>query len=223
MSDELRLEAQARTDVGKGASRRLRREQARVPGIVYGAGKDPQQISVEFRHLIKCLEDDLFYSQIVSLVIDGKKVPVILRDMQRHPSRGEPTHVDFMRIDESQELTVVIPINFLNEEKCVGVRINNGVLVRNLSDVEITCLPQNIPEALELDIAELDLGEMLHLSDIPLPEGVQISVLMYGDEDADQAVVSVNEPQAEEPEEDAVAEDSEDAAEDAEDQDGEEE
>src|SRR5699024_11981123 len=90
-------------------------------------------------------------------------------------------------------------------------------------DVEITCLPQNIPEALELDIAELDLGEMLHLSDIPLPEGVQISVLMYGDEDADQAVVSVNEPQAEEPEEDAVAEDSEDAAEDAEDQDGEEE
>src|SRR5699024_892117 len=87
------------------------------------------------------------------------------RDMQRHPSRGEPSHVDFMRIDESQELTVVIPINFLNEEECVGVRVNNGVLVRNLSDVEITCLPQDIPEALELDLAELDLGGMLHLSD----------------------------------------------------------
>lgn len=128
-----------------------------------------------------------------------------------------------MRIDESQELTVVIPINFLNEEECVGVRVNNGVLVRNLSDVEITCLPRDIPEALELDLAELDLGGMLHLSDIQLPEGVQISVLMYGDEDADQAVVSVSEPQAEEPAEGELEEDSEDAAEAADGEDGEEE
>lgn len=213
MSNELTLEAQSRSDVGKGASRRLRREGARVPAIVYGAGKDAQQISVELRHIVKALENDAFYNQIIALVVDGTEEPVILRDLQRHPSKGLPTHADFLRVDAKQVLTLTIPIVLLNEEECEGVRLENGLLTRNLNDVEISCLPQDIPEALELDVANLKVGESLHLSNIVLPEGVEIPVLQHGEE-YDQPVVSVIEQRAEEPEDDAeVAAEEEEAAE----------
>lgn len=204
MSNELTLEAQSRSDVGKGASRRLRREGARVPAIIYGAGKDAQQISVELRHIVKALENDAFYNQIIALVVDGTEEPVILRDLQRHPSKGLPTHADFLRVDAKQVLTLTIPIVLLNEEECEGVRLENGLLTRNLNDVEISCLPQDIPEALELDVANLKVGESLHLSNIVLPEGVEIPVLQHGEE-YDQPVVSVIEQRAEEPEEDTDA------------------
>lgn len=212
MSNELTLEAQSRSDVGKGASRRLRREGARVPAIIYGAGKDAQQISVELRHIVKALENEGFYNQIIDLVVDGAKEPVILRDLQRHPSKGTPTHADFLRVDATQALTLTIPIVLLNEEECEGVRLEDGLLTRNLNDVEISCLPQDIPEALELDVANLKVGESLHLTDIALPEGVEIPVLQHGEE-YDQPVVSVVEQRAEEPEEDvAEGEAAEEAA-----------
>lgn len=204
MSNELTLEAKSRSDVGKGASRRLRREQQSIPAIVYGAGKDAQQISIELRHIVKALENESFYNQIVSLNIDGKDESVILRDLQRHPSKGVPMHADFLRVDASQELTLSIPITLLNEEACEGVRLENGLLTRNLSEVEISCLPKDIPEALELDVAELKIGESLHLSDIPLPEGVTVPALQHGEE-YDQPVVSVIEQREEEPEEDVEA------------------
>lgn len=204
MSNELTLEAKSRSDVGKGASRRLRREQQSIPAIVYGAGKDAQQISIELRHIVKALENESFYNQIVSLNIDGKDESVILRDLQRHPSKGVPMHADFLRVDASQELTLSIPITLLNEEVCEGVRLENGLLTRNLSEVEISCLPKDIPEALELDVAELKIGESLHLSDIQLPEGVTIPALQHGEE-YDQPVVSVIEQREEEPEEDVEA------------------
>jgi len=204
MSNELTLEAKSRSDAGKGASRRLRREQQSIPAIVYGAGKDAQQISIELRHIVKALENESFYNQIVSLNIDGKDESVILRDLQRHPSKGVPMHADFLRVDASQELTLSIPITLLNEEACEGVRLENGLLTRNLSEVEISCLPKDIPEALELDVAELKIGESLHLSDIQLPEGVTIPALQHGEE-YDQPVVSVIEQREEEPEEDVEA------------------
>ncbi len=204
MSNELTLEAKSRSDVGKGASRRLRREQQSIPASVYGAGKDAQQISIELRHIVKALENESFYNQIVSLNIDGKDESVILRDLQRHPSKGVPMHADFLRVDASQELTLSIPITLLNEEACEGVRLENGLLTRNLSEVEISCLPKDIPEALELDVAELKIGESLHLSDIQLPEGVTIPALQHGEE-YDQPVVSVIEQREEEPEEDVEA------------------
>lgn len=199
MSNELTLEAQSRSDVGKGASRRLRREGARVPAIIYGAGKDPQQISIELRHIVKALENEGFYNQIIDLVVDGATEPVILRDLQRHPSKGVPMHADFLRVDASQALTLTIGITLINEEECEGVRLENGLLTRNLTDVEISCLPKDIPETLELDVAKLKIGESLHLSDIVLPEGVEIPVLQHGEE-YDQPVVSVIEQREEEPE-----------------------
>lgn len=214
MSNELTLEAQSRSDVGKGASRRLRREGARVPAIIYGAGKEAQQISVELRHIVKSLENDAFYNQIIALVVDGTEEPVILRDLQRHPSKGLPTHADFLRVDAKQVLTLTIPIVLLNEEECEGVRLENGLLTRNLNDVEISCLPQDIPEALELDVANLKVGESLHLSSIVLPEGVEIPVLQHGEE-YDQPVVSVIEQRAEESEDDAEAAEEETAEEES--------
>src|SRR5699024_7238036 len=205
MSNELTLEAQSRSDVGKGASRRLRREGARVPAIIYGAGKDAQQISVELRHIVKALENEGFYNQIIDLVVDGKAEDVILRALQRHPSKGVPMHADFMRVDATQALTLTIGITLVNEEECEGVRLENGLLTRNLTDIEISCLPKNIPETLELDVANLKVGESLHLSDIALPEGVEIPVLQHGEE-YDQPVVSVIEQREVEPEEDVAAE-----------------
>jgi len=220
MSNELTLEAQSRSDVGKGASRRLRREGARVPAIIYGAGKDAQQISVELRHIVKALENEGFYNQIIDLVVDGKAEDVILRALQRHPSKGVPMHADFMRVDATQALTLTIGITLVNEEECEGVRLENGLLTRNLTDIEISCLPKNIPETLELDVANLKVGESLHLSDIALPEGVEIPVLQHGEE-YDQPVVSVIEQREEEPEEDVAAE--EEATESAEEESSDEE
>lgn len=214
MSNELTLEVQSRSDVGKGASRRLRREGARVPAIIYGAGKDAQQISVELRHIIKALENEGFYNQIIDLVVDGTTEPVILRDLQRHPSKGLPMHADFLRVDATQTLTLTIGIALVNEEECEGVRLENGLLTRNLTDIEISCLPKNIPETLELDVTDLKVGESLHLTDIVLPEGVEIPVLQHGEE-YDQPVVSVVEQREEEPEDDDIAADA-DVAEDAE-------
>lgn len=214
MSNELTLEVQSRSDVGKGASRRLRREGARVPAIIYGAGKDAQQISVELRHIIKALENEGFYNQIIDLVVDGTTEPVILRDLQRHPSKGLPMHADFLRVDATQTLTLTIGISLVNEEECEGVRLENGLLTRNLTDIEISCLPKNIPETLELDVTDLKVGESLHLTDIVLPEGVEIPVLQHGEE-YDQPVVSVIEQREEEPEDDDIAADA-DVAEDAE-------
>ena len=220
MSNELTLEAQSRSDVEKGASRRLRREGARVPAIIYGAGKDAQQISVELRHIVKALENEGFYNQIIDLVVDGKAEDVILRALQRHPSKGVPMHADFMRVDATQALTLTIGITLVNEEECEGVRLENGLLTRNLTDIEISCLPKNIPETLELDVANLKVGESLHLSDIALPEGVEIPVLQHGEE-YDQPVVSVIEQREEEPEEDVAAE--EEATESAEEESSDEE
>ncbi len=195
MSVQFEINAQSRADKGKGASRRLRRNADLVPAIVYGGDKAPAPISLEHRIISKALENEAFYSQIINLVVDGNAESVILKDLQRHPARERILHADFQRIVAGQEVSVHVPIHFLNETTCEGVKVQGGVLSHHISEVEISCLPDKLPEYLEMDLATLKLGEILHLSDIPLPEGVTLVALSHGEvHDHDQPVVSVHKP-----------------------------
>tara|TARA_E500000331_G_scaffold79722_1_gene75387 strand:- start:1156 stop:1821 length:666 start_codon:yes stop_codon:yes gene_type:complete len=186
----MELTAEVRIDVGKGASRRLRRNADLVPGVVYGAGKEAVSITIPHKELHKASESESFYSQILTLKTGSESEPVILKDLQRHPARDRLMHADFYRIRMDQKITVEIQLHFLNEENCVGVKQEGGVVSRTMTSVEVNCLPTDLPEFIEVDIAALTLGSALHLSDIVLPENVEIPALALGD-DHDNVVVSV--------------------------------
>jgi len=193
MATNFTLAGKVRTDAGKGASRRLRRLAAEVPAIIYGGTKAPQTISVPQKDLIKALEDEAFYSHIITLTIDGTAEKVVLRDLQRHPSKTVLLHADFQRVDEAHTITMRVPLHFLNQEKCVGVRLEGGTINHSISDIEVRCLPQNLPEFIEVDTTDLHVGDLLHISDLELPAGVESVELAHG-ADHDQAVVSVHLP-----------------------------
>ena len=186
---EFTLNAVERKDVGKGASRRLRHADL-VPGIVYGGETAPVQITVEGRLVRKSLEAEAFYSSIITLVVDGKNEAALLKDVQRHPATGAAMHMDFLRIDATQEITTNVPLHFINEETSVGVKAG-GVVVHNLQDVEVRCLPANLPEFIEIDMKAVEMGASVHLSDIAVPAGVVLTQLALG-EDHDLPVVSIN-------------------------------
>jgi len=190
MSDQISLTADLRTDVGKGASRRLRRLSGIVPAIIYGGEDAPQNLALEARALNKAMEQEAFYSQILSVMIDGSTQQAVVRDLQRNPASGRVLHIDFQRVSADRELTVSVPLHFINEEKCVGVRLGGGSIGHNLTEVEISCLPANLPEYIEVDMEHVEESTSLHLSDLILPEGVTIVALTYG-EDRDIPVVSV--------------------------------
>ncbi|HEX4937950.1 MAG TPA: 50S ribosomal protein L25/general stress protein Ctc [Candidatus Kapabacteria bacterium] len=190
MSNEFTIEATTRSDLGKGASRRLRRLENRVPGILYGADKAPTPISVLGKDLSKALENEAFYSHILSLKLDGGDVQVVLKDLQRHPAKNNPTHVDFQRIDATHKLHMHVPLHFLNEDKCVGVKTGGGIVSHQLTEVEVVCLPKDLPEFIAVDVADLDMGKSIHLSQLTLPAGVELRALQLG-EDHDLSVVSV--------------------------------
>jgi large subunit ribosomal protein L25 len=177
MSNPFALNAEARADAGKGASRRLR-HQARVPGIIYGGESEPAMISIETRELVKALENETFYSSILTLNVDGKKEQAVIRDLQRHPSKGFPLHADFMRISKGHKITIIIPVHFLNEEKCSGVKDEGGEIHRNLAEVEVSCLPKDLPDAIEVDMIDVALNQIVHLSDLKLPKGVELVQLL---------------------------------------------
>ncbi|EKF74145.1 50S ribosomal protein L25/general stress protein Ctc [Alcanivorax hongdengensis A-11-3] len=193
MSNEFLLNAESRSDAGKGASRRLRRLQERVPGILYGGEAEPQMISVELRELKKALETEAFYSHVLTLKLDGADVQAVLRDMQRHPAKGHPTHVDFLRVDKTHKITMQVPLHFINEAGSVGVKKQGGEIQHNISEVEVSCLPQNLPEYIEVDMAAVELNQVVHLSDLKLPKGVELPQLALG-EDHDQPVVAIHAP-----------------------------
>ncbi len=219
MSNEFLLHAQVRTDAGKGASRRLRRLQDLVPAIVYGGGQPPQSISLSHKDFSRALENEAFYSHIVSLDIDGTAEDVIIKDLQRHPAKPRLIHADFVRIVKGQKITVNVPLHFINEDTCVGVKLNGGVISHIETDIEIICLPRNLPEYVEVDMAEVDIGDTIHLSDLKLPEGSE-SVALSAAEPNDLFVASCALPkvvQEEEPE----AEDEEGAEDKPEDAEGE--
>ena len=190
MSDNIQLTAELRTDVGKGASRRLRRLEDKVPGIIYGEDKDPQMLTLSANEMGKAMQLEAFYSQIIDLSIDGKTEQAVVRDLQRNPANERLLHIDFMRISANRTMNVSVPLHFINEDACVGVKTEGGTLTHNMTEVEITCLPAALPEYIEVDMAEIAAGVSIHLSELIIPEGVTIAALAFG-EDRDIPVVSV--------------------------------
>lgn len=181
MPENLTISVSAREDSGTSSMRRLRRTD-QVPGVIYGTNKVSQSIAVESRVLTHAFQNESFLSQIVDLSVDGESQQVVVREVQRHPATDRIIHVDFLRIDEDQEITMSIPLRFINESQCVGVRLGGGTISHNLVEVEVSCLPRNLPESIEVDLEEVDLGESIHLSDLALPDGVQFTA--YSEEDS---------------------------------------
>ena len=181
--------AEARVDKGKGASRRLRRD-GKVPAIVYGGDAAPENIQLAHNELLHQSENEAFYSHILTLDVAGAKQPVVLKDMQRHPYKAQIMHVDLLRVDEKEALTMRVPLHFLNEEKCVGVKMGGGEIRHVMNDIEIVCLPKDLPEYIEVDVAELNIGDTVHIGELKVPGGVEVAALMHGG-DPQQPVVSV--------------------------------
>src|SRR5690554_2537490 len=194
-TNDFTIQAELRTDTGKGASRRLRRAE-KLPAILYGADKDAISITLDHNKVNNMADHEAFYSHILTLVIDGKKHEAILKDVQRHPYKPKLTHMDFQRVVKGQKLHTHVPIHFTNEETAVGVKQEGGVVVHHVADLEISCLPKDLSEFVEVDIANLKLGETLHLTDLNIPKGVELVELTKG-EDHDQAVVSITAPRVE--------------------------
>ena len=185
--NEHKLVAASRKDEGKGASRRLRRS-GHVPAIVYGGHQDPLSIQVEHNHLWLTSQNEWFYSAILDLEVDGKVQKVLLRDMQRHPFKQQILHMDFLRVSENEALRASVPLHFVNQEKSPAGKSAGVVVTHELNEVEVTCLPKDLPEFIEVDLGELKVGDIVHLSQLKLPKGVTIPALAHGKEH-DLAVV----------------------------------
>ncbi len=214
MSDAITIEATERSVTGKGASRRLRKE-GLIPAIIYGGEAEPKQINLDHNKFFHALENEAIYTQVLELKIGKKKEKVILRDLHRHPFKQLIMHADFYRVDAKKVLHVTVPFHFINADDCVGVRLGGGLLNHIMSEVEIMSLPKDIPEFIEVDVANIELGSSIHLSELTLPKGVQIVALTHG-EDHDSGVAAVTKTREEkEVDDDATADaaPAEDAAE----------
>ena len=181
MSGEFVLNAVVRGDVGKGASRRLRNDEL-VPAIVYGGTQQPRNVSLSHRELVKALENEAFFSHLITLKLEGGAEEVILKDLQRHPARPRILHADFQRVSRDRKLHVHIPLHFINQEKCHGVKNQGGVIQHNANEVHVTCLPQDLPEFIEVDMTAYHVGQAVHLSELKLPAGVESVELSHGPE-----------------------------------------
>jgi large subunit ribosomal protein L25 len=181
MATEHKISASGRKDEGKGASRRLRRA-ASIPAILYGGNAAPQSIQLEHEKTWLASQNEWFYSSILDLELDGKVQKVLLRDMQRHPYKQIIMHMDFQRVDENQALRVSVPLHFLNEEKSPAGKAADVIVMHELNEVEVSCLPRDLPEFLELDLSNLSVGDIVHLSDLKLPQGVELPELKLGKE-----------------------------------------
>ncbi len=221
MSSEFEINAQSREDAGKGASRRLRRTE-QVPGIVYGGKSKPKMISLVHNELMLHLENESFYSHILDLKIDGKAEQVILKDLQRHPAKALIMHADFQRVSAKSKLRTNIPLHFIGEDDAPGIKMG-GAISHNITSVEVLCLPKDLPEFIEVDMSEMEIGSNVHMSELSLPKGVEIPALAQGEEQ-DMIVVTLHSGHGgmEDEEEEAVddVEDGVEAASDDEDSEG---
>ncbi|WP_424682473.1 50S ribosomal protein L25/general stress protein Ctc [Frateuria sp. YIM B11624] len=190
MAQTHEIKAQSRTDEGKGASRRLRHA-AMVPAVVYGANQPPQSIQIEHNTILLAAKNEWFFSSILDLNVDGKVQKVLVRDWQKHPFKQQMLHMDFLRVNENEAIRVNVPLHFLNQEKSAAGKTSGVVISHNLTEVEVSCLPANLPEFIELDLADLKPGEIVHLSQVKLPKGVSLPALHLG-ADHDIAVVTAN-------------------------------
>jgi large subunit ribosomal protein L25 len=185
------ISAERRSDEGKGASRRLRRT-GMVPAIVYGGSEAAASIQLEHNPTLLASQNEWFYSAILDLKIDGTAQKVLLRDLQRHPFKPQLLHLDFQRVDENKAIRIRVPLHFLNQEKSPAGKKSGVLISHSMNDVEISCLPKDLPEFIEVDLAELNTGDIVHLSDLKLPAGVEIPELRLGKEH-DAAVVTAQE------------------------------
>ncbi len=208
MSDNFDLIAEAREDQGKGASRRLRR-QGLVPAILYGAGRPPRMLAFDHNKVIREMENESFYSSVLNIKVGDKSQAAVLKDVQRHPAKPLIMHMDLQRIVEDEAIRMNVPLHFVGEDVAPGVKLGGGAVSHLMSDVEVSCLPKDLPEFIEVDVSELELNAMLHLSDLKLPGGVEIPQLAQGPEH-DHAIVSIQvrkgREEPEEVEEEATAE-----------------
>lgn len=193
MSNEFELNVTVRTDLGKGASRRLRRLADLIPAIIYGEGKAPVNITIPHKDIMKAVSNEAFFSHIITLNVDGKKEQGLIKALQRHPAKPRIMHADFQRVSAENAITVAVPLHFINEDKCKGVKIGGGSIIKALTELQISCLPKDLPEFIEVDMTELGVGEAIHISEIKLPKGVSSIDLAHG-HDADNAVVSILAP-----------------------------
>lgn len=189
MAEKYDLVAEQREEQGKGASRRLRRE-GKVPAIIYGAGRPPRNLSFDHNKVLKELENEAFYSSILNIKVGDKSQAAVVKDIQRHPAKLQVLHMDFQRIVEDEKIRMNVPLHFTGEEVAPGVKTGGGSVSHLMTDVEVSCLPKDLPEFIEIDVSALELNDMLHMSDIKLPEGVEIPALAQGEEQ-DNAVVSI--------------------------------
>ena len=191
MSDQISLAADERGVEGKSSSRALRRSGA-IPCVLYGGKDEPLKISILEKEIVKAVEVPGFTAQIIKINLSGKEVDAVVKELQRHPATAKVLHADFMRVDPDSKITLTVPIRTINDDTCVGVKVSGGQVNHLINDIEIICLASNLPEFLEIDVQEMDIGDTVLLSGINLPEGVEIPALAQG-EDRDQAVVSVTE------------------------------
>jgi large subunit ribosomal protein L25 len=187
---DFNLKCQIRDLQGKGASRRLRHQNL-VPAVIYGGDAPAQSVAIAFNHLTKALESEAFYSHVLTLDVAGKTEQVILKALQRHPSKGVPMHADFLRVNANQRITVRVPLHFTNQDTAIGVKQQGGAVSIIATEVEISTLPGSLPEYLEVDLSAVEVGTTLHLSDIKLPEGVSLVELSHG-ADHDQAIANIH-------------------------------
>ena len=203
MSNEIILNADLRVRTGTNKTREIRREDSMVPAIIYGNEEESKNIKLKLNELTKASENELFYTQILKIALEGNEEKVVLKELQREPVKGKFLHADVQRVARKTKLKVIVPFRFNGEEECEGVKTDGGVLAKAISEIEIACLAGDIPEAIEVDITNLMLNEAIRLSDITLPEGAEIPGF---DEENDQMIVSVNPPRAEEEEPEIIPE-----------------
>ena len=193
---EFELNCEVRTDLGKGASRRLRRLNNVIPAVLYGAGQEPVSLTIMHKDIARATENEAFFAHIITLNIGKQKEKAVIKALQRHPAKPFILHADFLRVSDTVEITVNVPIHFLNEETCVGVKVGGGNILKSLTEIEISCLPKDLPEYIEVDMLNLDIGDSIHLSDVKLPAGVTSVALTHGEE-SDLNVAAVHAPRTE--------------------------
>ena len=174
------LNAEVRSDLGKGASRRLRRNESLVPAVIYGGEKPAQSISLLAKDLAKLLENEAAFSHVLTLNVAGVNESVVIKALQRHPAKGFVLHADFQRVVAGQKLTAHVPLHFINEATAVGVKQQGGEISHTISEVEVSCLPKDLPEFIEVDMAAVEVGQTVHMSDLKLPKGVELVALAHG-------------------------------------------
>lgn len=201
MSVSFKFNAKARAHTGKGANRRLRAE-GLIPAVIYGGKHEPQNISINRNQLASEIKNEALFSHIITLDVDGKEQQAIIKDMLRHPYKPEVLHLDFLRVSATDPITVNIPIHFIGEDVAPGVKQEGGIISHVLNEIEISCLPNKLPEFIEVDVSNLKLNESLHLSDLKLAKDITIVALA---KDHNETIVTIHAPAAEKAEEEAAA------------------